>query len=786
MESQPHPSPPPAARRLARPLGARSRGLCLGALALGALLLGAPPTARAGAAATTHPALALALPTDLPESARGEDALDRDEARLAAHLLLHPDRPERVGVLFELDPGWHLYWRNPGDSGLATEIEFRVGDGDDAPRVDTLAWPTPASFGEDDGYGQELVTYGYDGRVLLTARLGAAPAAGDVVHADLQALVCERQCIPATLSLSREIPAVRDARDVERSRALFGHFAAALPVRPEAYGARVEALWAQSALRPGDRVAGGLALSSCAIAECVPLGLATETVTFFPADDALVVAESGRHRLSAPPARDAEVLGLEATLDDEAPAHLRGVLLTVGPDGARRGLEVDLPLPVAAAGSHVDRAPLPWAVAPTRDATPPSGDAVPEAGGLGLVAVLWFAFAGGLILNLMPCVLPVLAIKVFSVAELAHRRRREVLGHGAAYSAGILVTMGALAAVVIALRSAGHSVGWGFQFQEPLFVAFVCSVVVVFALNLLGVFEISFDPGRLAAVGAEASGARRSFFEGLLAVILATPCSAPFLGTAVGFAFSSSALEIVGVFMAIGAGLAAPYALVTAIPAWSRIIPRPGPWMVKLRAGLGFLLLGSAVWLVWVLGRSAGLDAVTSLLAFLLFVSFLAWIYGGLPAQRPAWVPPTLAAVLVGVAILVAQTADFDASADLAAGPADPFGSVYDRVAVESELAAGRSVFAYFTADWCITCKVNERRVLARPEVREELERRDVAVFRGDWTHRDEVIRSELARFGKAGVPVYVVRHPGAHDPIVLPELLSADRLFAALSTQRP
>ncbi len=762
------------------PLAHALAALCL------AFVLSAP-TSQAGAAGGPASALALELPADLPASARAEDALDRDEARLAAHLLLHPDRPDRVGVLFEVDPGWHLYWRNPGDSGLATEIEFRVGDGEDARRVDTLAWPTPASFGEDDGEGQTLMTYGYGDRVLLTARFDAELAAGEVLHAEVRALVCERQCIPATFSLSRGVPDHRETADTEQSRALFRHFAAALPVRPEAYGARVEALWAQSALRPGDRAEGGLVLTSCAIDECVPLRLAAEPVNFFPAQEDIAVAERGRHPLADGAGGDAEVLALEASVEDEPPARLRGVLVVTGAEGARRGLEIDLPLATAAAGSAVDRAPLPWDTASTGGgagaAVSPSAEA---AGGLGVFAVLWLAFAGGLILNLMPCVLPVLAIKVFSVADLAHRRRREVLTHGAAYSAGILVTMAVLAGVVIALRSAGHSVGWGFQFQEPLFVAFVCSVVVVFALNLLGVFEISFDPGRLAEMGAEAAGARRSFFEGLLAVVLATPCSAPFLGTAVGFAFSSSALEIFGVFLAIGAGLAAPYALVTAIPAWSRIIPRPGPWMVKLRAGLGFLLLASAVWLVWVLGRSAGLDAATNLLAFLLFVSFLAWIYGGLPAQRPAWVSPALASVLVAVALVAADGVEIDASADPAAAESRTLGTAYDRRAMETELAAGRSVFAYFTADWCITCKVNERRVLAQPEVRDELARRDVAVFRGDWTQRDEAIRSELARYGKAGVPVYVVRHPGADDPIVLPELLSAERLFAALSAGRP
>ncbi len=747
----------------------RDAALRLGvAIALGLAGMLAP---QVEAAPTASGAASLALPTDLPGESYDEGALDRDTARLRGRLLVHPDDPNAAGVLLEVDPGWHLYWRNPGDSGLATEIEFRV-EGAPTQTTDALAWPTPFSFGESDGEGEELITYGYSGRVLLTTRFPEPLSAGERVSAEVTALVCERQCIPASLSLAREIPGTRSPEDATRARALFVHFADALPETPDALGARVEMLWSQSAIRPGDQAEGGIALTSCVQPDCVPLELGASAIRFFPeVSDGLALKEMGRRKLRG--AGDhVDVLALQASAEAEAPARLRGVLIALDPEGRRRGLEVDLPLPTAPAQSPVERVALPWIGAP---------DDAPGADRLGLAAVLWFAFLGGLILNLMPCVLPILAIKVFSVADLAHRRRGEVLAHGAAYSAGILLTMSALAGAVIALRSAGHSVGWGFQFQEPLFVAFVCSVVVVFALNLLGVFEIHFNPGRLAAVGAEATGLRRSFFEGLLAVILATPCSAPFLGTAVGFAFSSSPLEIFGVFVAIGVGLAAPYALVTAIPAWSHIIPRPGPWMVKLRAGLGFLLLGSAVWLVWILGRSAGLDAVTTLLAFLLGVAFLAWVYGNLPEQRPLWAPLGLACLLVAGGALAAAQVDVDAGAGVAA---TTLGAAYDPAEIEAELAGGRSVFAYFTADWCITCKVNEKRVLARPEVRAELERRDIAVFRGDWTHRDDAIRAELARYGKAGVPVYVVRHPQSpSEPIVLPELLSADRLFAALST---
>ncbi|GAG15138.1 unnamed protein product, partial [marine sediment metagenome] len=246
--------------------------------------------------------------------------------------------------------------------------------------------------------------------------------------------------------------------------------------------------------------------------------------------------------------------------------------------------------------------------------------------GLSLWTAFGLALLGGLILNLMPCVLPVLAIKVFHVAELAHRSRREVISHGAAYTVGVVASMLALAAVVVGLRSAGTAVGWGFQFQEPLFIAAMATLLVVFALNLFGVFEVTFQPG--AGLAAEATGLKRSFFEGLLAVILATPCTAPFLGTAVGFAFASSGPVIFAMFAAIGLGLAAPYAAITLVPAWGRLIPRPGAWMLQVRRALGFSLVATVVWLLWVLGRSVGVDVQAVVLGYLVAIAFLAWLFG--------------------------------------------------------------------------------------------------------------------------------------------------------------
>ncbi|MHA7837916.1 MAG: cytochrome c biogenesis protein CcdA, partial [bacterium] len=320
---------------------------------------------------------------------------------------------------------------------------------------------------------------------------------------------------------------------------------------------------------------------------------------------------------------------------DGAPIdRLQGVVTLRDPQGGSRAVEVDLPIAPAEAKAGL-----------------------PEAGAIGRWArIFLLALLGGLILNGMPCVLPVLAIKVVAVADLAQRDRREVRLQGLAYTLGVLGSMAILASVVVGLRAAGHSVGWGFQFQEPLFVAAISAVVVAFALNLFGVFEIELGQGRLAGLGQEASGIRRSVFEGLLAVVLATPCTAPFLGTAVGFAFASSGAGILAIFLAIGLGLASPFLAVSFSPGLARFIPRSGPWMLKLRAGLGFSLLATTLWLLWVLGQSGGVRAVIETLAALLCLAFLLWGFGQLQPLRSVWLGRAGATGLLGLSLFGLNT----------------------------------------------------------------------------------------------------------------------------------
>ncbi len=733
-------------------------------------------------------------PIAVPDGALAADVMHDGEARVEARLLIHPDDdpsggPIRVGVLLDVAPEWHVYWRNPGETGLPTRVTFDIDRG----RAGPLAWPTPDVFEEADGL---FTTFGYAHRVLLVSRVELESEEGDGadrrIGAAVDLLGCRYECIPGEFALERSFQS-RSGGDVERVRALFEEAASRVPVSPESVGARVEVRYDRAALAPEDPFHARLTVRSCETPagadDSCPRLSAGEGWSFLPMDDrhALWPAAPGSGESESGEAGvvHLEIAGLgasdaaDAAEAAEAHGRLRAVLRLRDAEGASRALRVDLPLPPSAAAASPEiagwRDAEAWAV----------GGAIaagPDDGAPSLWKALLLGLLGGLILNLMPCVLPVLAIKVVSVAEMARHERAEVLGHGAAYTAGVLFSMWALAAAVVVLRGAGSAVGWGFQFQEPLFVLAVCTVVVVFALNLFGVFEIGSPGGRLHDLGAEAVGWRRSFFEGLLAVVLATPCTAPFLGTAVGFAFASPGIVIFAIFTSVGAGLAAPFAVVSLVPGWGRFVPRAGAWMLTLRSGLGFALLGSAVWLLWIAGRSLGADGLALMLGFLVAVAFGVWTFGLLQrAHLVAWAR-SLAVGLLVFAVAGPLLVRLEPAASAAVPEPASDVAVYSPEAVQRELAAGRPVFVVFTADWCITCKVNEKGVIADEEIQSALRRWDVAVLRADWTRRDDAIRAELARFGRAGVPLYLVYSPGAEgDPEILPELLSVERLQTAL-----
>ena len=730
---------------------------------------------------------------------RGEADLGHNDARVAGELLVDASQVAagdrvRIGVQLEVSPGWHIYWKNPGDSGAATRLSWRVPGSEVGP----VQWPAPTAHSEADG---ALTTFGYEGDVLLASEAVVREDAAGVwpVQVEVAFLACLIQCVPGRIELADAIPVgARAMPPASWTRERFDLAASRLPRTPEALGVSVAVRAARDAAAAGEDVALALEVSSCHEEGrgCRPWTLDARygIEAFIPAV-ASDLGISARGLSQAPTATTAAMRGfslvLEAHAFEDVPQlvgqRLQGVVPLAGAAGTTH-LLVDAPIALApnegdTAAFEVIAA-LPWA--PPPEAKPSAAGA---AGDPSLVLALVLGLLGGLILNLMPCVLPVLAIKVFAITDLAGAARSRVVRQGVAYLAGVVVSMWALAAVVIALRSAGTAVGWGFQLQNPIFLAAICTVLVAFAMNLFGVFEVTLQPSGPDLGGSEGSeGASRSFFEGTLAVALATPCTAPFLGTAVGFAFASSGLVIVAVFTAIGVGLAAPFLLVALVPGWARFVPRAGAWMLRVRQALAFALLATVLWLAWVAGRSAGVDVQSLLLAYLVGVAFLVWLFGvAQAAARSGWArglaAATLAFVVGALLVMPLQPAP---RAVAASGTGVSQGGIawlaFDPAAIERAREAGRPVFVDFTADWCITCKVNEAVVLSKPVVRDELVRWNYAAFKADWTRRDDVITYELAEWGRAGVPMYLV-YPASVDasPRLLPELLTLEATLEAL-----
>ena len=579
--------------------------------------------------------------------------------------------------------------------------------------------------------------------MLLLSRItpprDLAPGTPVTLAAKASWLVCSREhCIPEDGEVSLTLPVASDPGEDPRWAKPIAAARAALPAPPAALAA-----WTLAAR--GE--AGGVTLTVVP-----PPDVALRELVFFP-------FEQGKIEPAAPqPLARAERAGYQLKLAAAMQpvgefARLSGVL--VSPDGfgkatPARAVTIDVPI----AG----------AVTPAPPA-PPDG----RAADLGLVLALAFAFVGGLALNLMPCVLPVLSIKVLGFAgrhDDARTRRR----HGLVYAAGVLASFWLLAAALLGLRALGAELGWGFQLQSPVAVAALALFFFALALNLSGVFEIGvLLPDRLADWRARRP-ALDWFGSGVLAVIVASPCTAPLMGAALGYAVGESGWRALAVFTALGLGMALPYALLAWFPALLARLPKPGPWMVRLRQALAFPLYGTVVWLAWVLGQQTGLDAVARLLAALVVLAAALWL-AGFPRARVA----AVAAAIFAIAIAVPAARPGVPAATPDAGW-QPFSA--ERVAALA--AAGKPVFVDFTAAWCVTCQVNKRLVLGRDDVLAAFRTRGIELVRADWTRRDDEITRALAALGRNGVPVYVLYKPG-RAPVLLPEVLTRERVLAAL-----
>ncbi|WNG32687.1 thiol:disulfide interchange protein [Archangium violaceum] len=711
----------------------------------------------------------------LPATAMGTGAPDQGNPRVEAALLtdvsqVKPGDSFRIGVRFRMDPGWHIYWKNPGDSGLASEIVW------DTPgtTVGELQWPTPITFRSPDGF---ITSYGYGEEVLLFAQAHVSDklTGSAQLSAAADILVCETRCLPAQLMLTRNIPLGSETRPDSEHAPLFDEAHARVPVTPESSGYAVTLALDTKPLTAGRPFSGTLTVTS-------PKGQSVPKVEkdFFVPERIRGLARLALSPVDGKPGTF-KLEGEAAPDVPEQEPRFVGVLRLGPASVGRPSLTLDLPLaPVVAAAPG--SAPV---VKPAPALKPPAvvASAVAPESSLSLGLVLVFAFLGGALLNLMPCVFPVLALKAYGFTRTVHAERGKVVLHAMAYAGGIIGSLLALALAVLGLRAGGHSVGWGFQFQEPLFVAAVAAVLVAFALNLFGVFTVGTDGTALVEKVDSSHGLARSAGEGVLAVVLATPCSAPLLGTAVGFALAAGPATVLATFFMLGLGLALPFCLLVLVPGLAKLLPKPGAWMERGKQLLGFALLGTTVWLVWVMGGLTGVDGMARLLSFLAVVGLGAWLYGlaqgSTGARKAAGVAAVVAVLAVGgiFSLRFEDTGPAVRKAS-AVGEAQP----WDEAAVAAALEAGQPVFIDFTADWCLTCKFNERTVLTREDVRAAFAEHKVAFFVADWTRRDARISSKLAEFGRAGVPMYLVVSPDSPDkPEVLPELLTSDTVIDAV-----
>jgi len=665
-----------------------------------------------------------------------------------------PGKPLWLGLKIEHQPDWHTYWKNPGDSGLPTSLEWTLSGGAAAGDIE---WPTPKKLPIGP-----LLNYGYEGTVLLpvpvTVPAGYAAERLDVkLHAEW--LVCREVCIPQSGDFALSVPA---RASTVQDTSLFDAARAARP-RP-APGAQASATLQGQTLEV--QVTG------------LPSAWQGRPLSLLPEAPGLLQNAAVQKTVWRGDTWTA-VLPLDPQRS-AAPAALPVVLVT---PGQTAGLEIA----VKVAG--------PWPAAAAPPALPALGDApvaadapapAPSspAAGSGLMLTLLLALAGGMLLNLMPCVFPVLSLKVFGFASKAHDRRALLAG-GLAYTVGVVLSFVALAALLLALRAGGEQLGWGFQLQSPAVVAALAALFTLLGLNLAGLFEFgSLLPGAWLAASAR-HPLVDSLLTGVLAVAVASPCTAPFMGASLGAAVTLPTAQALGVFAALGLGMALPYLLASAWPGLARALPRPGVWMAHFKSLMAFPMFATVVWLVWVIGQQTGIDGAAALLGALVALAFVAWALGSVALGRRArWGFGVLSLALLAATLtwtLPALRGSAAATATTQAGwePWTP--------AREAELRGqGRPVFVDFTAAWCVTCQLNKRVTLNDASVRADFRAKGVALLEADWTRRDAAITAELARLGRSGVPVYVLYAPGGAPPHLLSEILSVGQVRALLATLAP
>ena len=685
-------------------------------------------------AAAVPAAAQLSAPASQPQDSKAAFSADhlRVELLVPGDKLYTGAQGNQAGLYFKLQPGWHVYWQNAGDAGEPPSIDWTLPKGLTA---SPLQFPAPTRLPVGP-----LMDYGYENEVLFPFKLNAAPGAKSgpaTLRAHVSWLVCSSVCIPGKADLELSRPIARGPAPPAPEPPLFQQFLSRLP---QPLPAAEKAIFQPTTT--GFRLA-------------VTTGQRETQAQFFPSDQTVVDNPSPQKLTPTP---QGFVLTLKKDVNITAnPGQLNGVIEL---SGGRAYLIAAVPGTVAA----------------------PAESTAATVSILALSRIAALAFLGGLLLNLMPCVFPVLFLKGLALVRSCTEDRHKLRAHGFVYAAGILVSFWALVGVLLGLRAAGASIGWGFQFQSPIFLLLMAGLLFFLGLSLAGQFEIGLTLTSAGGTLASKQGYTGSFFTGVLAVIVATPCAAPFMGAAIGYALAAPAGATFAVFTALAIGLAAPYVALTLQPAWTCILPRPGAWMEIVRQVVSVPIFLTVIWLALVVAQGYGVELLAALFCIFMLLAIAGWFLGRWPTRRWA----TIAGTIV---VCCAAAVGFVAPAELAVVPAGSTTSAvqnewrpWSSAAVSEYQSQGRPVFVDFTASWCLSCQVNERVALDRPEVRRAFAGANVVLLRADWTRHDPAITQALAALGRDSVPVYLLYAPGQSSPQILPAVLTPGIVVDAVS----
>lgn len=674
-----------------------------------------------------------------PSFAAESDSVDTGKvvaSLVSSHDSAAPGETVQLALRTVLDAGWHTYWSNPGDSGEPVQLDWKLPEGWE---TGDIVWPLPMTLPTGP-----IINYGFEGSPLFPVDVvvpsDAIIGSVQTLSLNFYYLVCKDVCIPEEGSASIDMMIGESIKDT-RWDALIANAIATAP-------------------KPGT-IEGGIAKqgeNAVITLKNLPEADFSE-MYFFPFDQGVVMHSEPQTVVLGSDGAQISV-GADYGWKEGLPETIAGVL-SYNQDGRYVGNEVTLAVGKTLSIGAVE-----------------TNAALPTAKSITLIGAIFGALLGGLVLNLMPCVFPVISMKALSIAKTAHGERAVIRREAWAYTAGVLATFLFLTILLLALKAAGNEIGWGFQLQSPPVVALLALLLFAVGLNLLGLFEFGTSLQNTGSDLTMKGGVRGSFFTGLLAVIVATPCTAPFMAGAIGYALAQPALVTLAVFMALALGFALPFLLIAYVPSLLKALPKPGPWMVRFKEFLAFPMLAAAIWLVWVVSLQAGANGMAMVLLAMLLFGFAVWLL-----KRSSALTKVLAAIAVLASLAFCMVIKTEA-----VGSTVLETQVWSPERVEDLRAEGRTVFVDFTAAWCVSCKVNEITVLKKDKTKALFNDTNTAFLIADWTNKDDVIAAELERYGRAGVPLYLVFPPAKVGESnisvrgeVLPQILTYDVIKDAI-----